>query len=72
MEKNQPTLFELEVLTKYVKDGIEGNKSGITQPGENMQTDHAEIRSTGRSCRRNQDNKHNYKNARSAVDMRRG
>jgi hypothetical protein len=54
MEKNQPTLFELEVLTKYVKDGIECNSCGITQPIENFGRYHAEIKRTCRSCKRNQ------------------
>jgi hypothetical protein len=54
MSKDQPTLFELEVLTKYVKDGIECNKCGITQPVENFPTFHAEIKRTCRSCKRNQ------------------
>jgi hypothetical protein len=55
MDKNQPTLFELEILTKYVKDGIECNSCGITQPVDNFGRYHAEIKRICRSCRRNQD-----------------
>ena len=54
MSNDQPTLFELEVLTKYVKDGIECNSCGITQPIENFGRYHAEIKRTCRSCKRNQ------------------
>ena len=54
MSNDQPTLFELEVLTKYVKDGIECNSCGITQPVENFTKYHAEIKRICRSCRRNQ------------------
>ena len=42
--EDQPTLFELEVLTKYVKDGVECNSCGITQPVENYGRYHAEIK----------------------------
>ena len=42
MSNDQPTLFELEVLTKYVKDGIECNSCGITQPIENFGRYHAD------------------------------
>ena len=33
----QPTLFELEVLTKYTENGLECNHCGVVQPVENFE-----------------------------------